>query len=129
MKRYYRHFFILLFLVLVLTDLCRTTSIYLLRWRYRGLELSSYTDNTKSYQHTTSHDAESLLALGEKITFSRAGQYELELLPGVGSVLAKNILISKSLIAQQFSQKGQKALKFAKGIGDKRAKLLGHYLK
>lgn len=79
-----------------------------------------------------SPNAESRLAAGEKIPFSAAGVYELELIPGISDSLAFRLLEKKAavleLAAQLPSGERSRALLIIHGVGDKTARHLIDYL-
>lgn len=68
-------------------------------------------------------DPESKLARGEKLDFSRVGEYELSLVPEVSDKLGKELIAQReSIIA------AQDGFAIIKGIGPKKAEHLGRYL-
>jgi len=77
-------------------------------------------------------NAETKLALGLKIPFSRAGVYELELIPGISDRLAFEMVSKRQVIislARKFppAQK-YRALTVVPGIGVKTAGKIGEFL-
>ena len=75
-------------------------------------------------------NAEGQIAVGEKIFLSKAGIYELELIPGISDGLAFRIYEKKKTILKAAGQMGQvKALSIIHGIGPKTSGKILRYLK
>jgi len=77
-------------------------------------------------------DPESLLAMGDKIEFAKAGEFELQLIPNVGDTLSKSLLAARWRILQNAAQvpcnQIHKSLVAAHGVGEKTALKLITYL-
>ena len=78
------------------------------------------------------YNAESRLALKQKIRLSESGLYELELIPGVSDQLGLSILEKKAKIIAKAETLAPKmkhtSLELVKGIGVKKAQAFGKYL-
>lgn len=83
-------------------------------------------------QAVSSKSSESQLARGEKLLFSKLGQSDLEMLPGLSSTLSKRIIESREMIIEEantLSDEEQfKALELVYGIGVKTAKKLQQWI-
>ena len=77
-------------------------------------------------------DAESLIALGRRVKYSRADQYDLELIPGVASVRSARLLAARDEIKRvcglYHRSERYKALEIIYGIGPETAKKIGRWL-
>ena len=82
---------------------------------------------------TSATDAETLLALGERIDFSRASLFDLELIPGISDRLATLLMLKKGEIhlrSRFFAPRDRyQAFMIVRGIGPKTAEKLDLYLR
>ena len=80
----------------------------------------------------TDTDAESLLACGQPVSYTRADMYQLELIPGISDTLAERLLSNRPEVQQEICSSAARphsqALERIHGIGPVTATRLGRYL-
>ncbi len=84
--------------------------------------------DARDVSFAASRNVESRLAIGNRITFSRADAYDLELIPGVSDSLAQGLLRSRREILAASPRQGCSAFTLVHGVGNSKARDLCEYL-